>query len=86
MGAVFPGEADAAESLLPEEMAGTFPGFEIRGLVGRGGMGAIYEAWETGLERRVALKLLPPDLLRLADFFDRLHLEADERRKTTSRR
>ena len=76
MGAVFPGEADAAESLLPEEMAGTFPGFEIRGLVGRGGMGAIYEAWETGLERRVALKLLPPDLLRLADFFDRFQREA----------
>ena len=59
-----------------EDLAGAFPGFEVRRAVGSGGMGAVYEAWEYALERRVALKLLPQELLRQADFFDRFQREA----------
>ncbi len=31
--------------------------YELRGLVGRGGFGTVYEAWDTELKRRVAIKV-----------------------------
>jgi eukaryotic-like serine/threonine-protein kinase len=61
---------------LPEELNSVLPDFEIQGLVGRGGMGAVYEARQKSLDRAVALKLLPTELLRSADFFERFQREA----------
>lgn len=58
------------------EVGAEFPHLEIRGLLGRGGMGAVYEAWQPVLERTVALKVLPPALLGTADFLDRFQHEA----------
>ncbi len=37
-------------------------GYQIEGLIGRGGMGAVYRAQEVGLGRRVALKVIAPEL------------------------
>ncbi|MGB0743043.1 MAG: serine/threonine-protein kinase [Opitutales bacterium] len=36
---------------------------EIKSLAGRGGSGAVYLGFQTGLERKVAVKLLPPAVL-----------------------
>jgi ABC-type branched-subunit amino acid transport system substrate-binding protein/DNA-binding beta-propeller fold protein YncE len=40
----------------------TFAGYRVESLVGRGGMGVVYRATDTSLERTVALKLIAPEL------------------------
>lgn len=48
------------EDLLP---SGTRVGrYAISSVLGHGGMGRVYEAWDLRLERRIALKLLRPDV------------------------
>jgi tetratricopeptide (TPR) repeat protein len=46
---------------LPADLAGQIPQCEITGLLGRGGMGAVYCARQTALDREVAVKILPPE-------------------------
>ena len=60
----------------PEHLAELLPQFEIRGLIGKGGMGAVYHAAQPKLEREVAIKLLPPELGADADFVRRFEEEA----------
>ena len=58
------GEAGAPSSPAQLPQPGEQIGrYEIRRVVGVGGMGVVYEAHDTTLDRRVAVKLLRPDLL-----------------------
>jgi len=52
--------------------AGTQLGrYEIRSKIGAGGMGEVYLAQDTKLDRKVALKILPADVASNRDRMDR---------------
>jgi len=53
-----------------------FPQLEILELLGQGGMGAVYKARQRGLDRIVALKILPPEVSGDANFAERFAREA----------
>ncbi len=60
----------------PAEIAEHFPQLEVMGLLGRGGMGVVYKARQPGLDRFVALKILPPDIGADPTFAERFAREA----------
>ena len=57
-------DISAVEGLPPglwEDLRRAFePRYELRGLLGRGGMGVVIEAWDPVLERSLAIKVLVP--------------------------
>ena len=55
---------------------GRLDGYEVTGLIGRGGMGLVLEAWEATLDRTVALKVLYPHLAANASAMERFRREA----------
>ena len=59
--------------LPPQKKLGNF---ELRREIGRGGMGTVYDAWETTLQRRVALKVLGSQVSAVPTSVQRFHREA----------
>ena len=67
-------EADGWPSVA--ELNSRFPQLEITRLIGRGGMGAIYQARQTSLDRDVALKLIAKEVSQDPTFVERFEREA----------
>ena len=61
------------ESRLEAAVAGRY---ELRGLLGHGGMGAVFLAVELRLDRLVAIKVLPPTLAKDEELLSRFEREA----------
>jgi len=62
-----------ADEALPFSSLGHF---QIVARLGRGGMGDVYQGYDPALERKVAIKVLPPELARQEDFVRRFRAEA----------
>ena len=58
------------------DAARLFPNYEVLALLGRGAMGAVYQARQSSLDRLVAIKLLPLEISVDRDFADRFRREA----------
>src|SRR5262249_53332447 len=79
------GNADQVTEIGPRDapasadgLTGTHvAGYEILGVVGRGGMGVVYKALQPGLKRIVALKMLAADKALEPAAFARFRLEAE---------
>ena len=68
-----PATAEAA----PDPLVGiTLDRYQLDKLIGEGGMGRVYSAVHTVTRRRCALKLLPEELCKQADFLTRFQGEA----------
>ncbi len=50
--------------------------FELRAVIGSGGMGNVYRAWDTTLERMVAVKLMKKELLEDEKALESFYREA----------
>ncbi|MCC6614781.1 MAG: protein kinase [Anaerolineae bacterium] len=51
--------------------------YQLRQLLGIGGMGAVYRAFQTNLKREVAIKVLPASLARQPGYIERFNREAE---------
>ncbi|HEY2574114.1 MAG TPA: serine/threonine-protein kinase, partial [Verrucomicrobiaceae bacterium] len=62
----------------PEHLQRLLPQYEVIGMLGHGGMGAVYKARQLSLDRLVAIKILPPAIVGAAgsNFVERFINEA----------
>ncbi len=71
-----PEGVSGGRSSLPPDLSAKFPHLEILHLVARGGMGDVYCARQTSLNRLVALKIIRPDAQASQGFAERFVREA----------
>ena len=68
---------DPADKPLPARLGEALgDAYTIEGEIGRGGMGVVYRARDERLQRRVAIKVLPPELAFQRDIRERFTREA----------
>lgn len=67
---------DGDDLLLAKLREATVGEYEVRALLGRGGMASVFIAYDLALNRRVALKAMHPGLLGDAGMRERFRLEA----------
>lgn len=73
-------ETAKTQTLAPERkdplLGKTLGGCRIARKIGSGGMGAVYEALHLGLDKKVAIKILPPEFTSHATALERFQREA----------
>src|SRR6187399_1789479 len=67
---------DPTSPLAPRLAEALGNAYTIEGEIGRGGMGVVYRARDERLKRRVAIKVLPPELAFQGDIRERFKREA----------
>src|SRR6266536_643434 len=68
---------DPADKPLPARLGEALgDAYTIEGEIGRGGMGVVYRARDERLQRRVAIKVLPPELAFQKEIRERFTREA----------
>ena len=61
---------------MPLQAGARLGPYEVRALIGAGGMGEVYRAKDTKLGRDVAIKVLPHDVASDVERLARFHREA----------
>jgi serine/threonine-protein kinase len=67
---------DDEDLMLEKIRSSTVGEYEVRGLLGRGGMASVFVAYDLTLNRKVALKVMHPGLLGDSGMRERFRLEA----------